>query len=254
LNFSVYFSWGKNMIVVHTFGPAFGQPDASPFVTKVMLLLKFSALPYRTTRGNLFRAPKKKLPVIEDDGRIIADSTFIRFHLERKYGVDFDAGLTAEQKAVAWAVEKMCEEHLYFALVHVRWCEDEGFRRTAQLFDAISAPLRPLIAAVARRKVRNIINAQGFGRHSPEEIAHLAERDIDTLATLLGSKPFLMGERPSAADAAVFPMLAGLRAPAFPSRIRASIERHDNLTGYVTRISESYFKQGSPAAAGASAA
>jgi hypothetical protein len=55
LNFSAcLLQLGKNMIVVHTFGPAFGQPDASPFVTKVMLLLKFSRLPYRTTRGNLF--------------------------------------------------------------------------------------------------------------------------------------------------------------------------------------------------------
>jgi len=32
------------MIVLHTFGPAFGQPDPSPFVMKAMALLKLSGL------------------------------------------------------------------------------------------------------------------------------------------------------------------------------------------------------------------
>ncbi len=34
------------MITLYTFGPHFGLPDESPFVTKTMLLLKFAGLPY----------------------------------------------------------------------------------------------------------------------------------------------------------------------------------------------------------------
>jgi hypothetical protein len=72
------------MITLHTFGPAFGLPDPSPFVTKLDILLKMSGQPYKAEIGGLRRAPKGKLPYIVDDGVTIADSTFIRWHLEKK--------------------------------------------------------------------------------------------------------------------------------------------------------------------------
>lgn len=60
------------MIELHSFGPAFGLPDPSPFCIKAELLLKLSGLPYQRVIGNLQRAPKRKLPVIVDDGATIA--------------------------------------------------------------------------------------------------------------------------------------------------------------------------------------
>src|SRR5438067_6975066 len=101
------------MITLFTFGPAFGLPDPSPFVTKAEVSLKMAGLPYRTDTTGLSRAPKGKLPYIDDDGQRVADSTFIRLHIEKKYGFDFDRGLTAKQGATAWAFEKMVEEQLY---------------------------------------------------------------------------------------------------------------------------------------------
>ena len=68
--------------VLYTFGPAFGLPDPSPFVTKVDVLLKLSGQPYATKIGDVRAAPKGKLPYIVDDGEIVADSTFIRWHME----------------------------------------------------------------------------------------------------------------------------------------------------------------------------
>jgi glutathione S-transferase len=110
-----------------------------------MLLLKFAGLEYSEDRGGYGKAPKGKLPYIEDDGLIVADSTFIRFHIEKKYGFDFDAGLTPEQRAAAWAIEKMCEEHLYLALVAMRWLHDANFAKgPAQFFKAVPSPLRPI--------------------------------------------------------------------------------------------------------------
>ena len=58
---------------------------------------------------------------ITDDGETIADSTFIRWHLEKKYGIDFDRGLGTEQRATAWAFEKMLEDHAYWTVLHARW-------------------------------------------------------------------------------------------------------------------------------------
>ncbi len=116
------------MITLFAFGPAFGLPDPSPFVIKVETLLKMAALPYRVDTGSLGKAPKGKLPYIEDDGERIADSTFIRWHLEKKYQIDFDRGLSPEERAAAWAFEKMAEDNLYWTLVHARWVDDVAQR------------------------------------------------------------------------------------------------------------------------------
>jgi glutathione S-transferase len=74
-------------------------------VTKAEVLLKIPELPYHTSG---FRTtPKGKLPYIDDDGGIVADSTFIRGHLQKKYNIDFDRALSGEQRAITWAFEKM---------------------------------------------------------------------------------------------------------------------------------------------------
>jgi glutathione S-transferase len=106
-----------------------------------MLLSKFAGLEYSENRGGYGKAPKGKLPYINDGGLSVADSTFVRFHIEKKYGFDFDAGLTSEQRAAAWAAEKMCEEHLYFALVATRWLDDANFAKgPAQFFKTVPMP------------------------------------------------------------------------------------------------------------------
>ena len=230
------------MITLYTFGPFFGLPDPSPFVIKAMLLLKLAGLPYREDRGGFRKAPKGKLPYINDDGLIVADSTFIRFHIEKKYGVDFDAGLTLEQKAVAWAIEKMCEEHLYFAWMATRWLDGANFAKgPAQFFKAMPMPLRPVVQSLVRRKVKKMLKLQGFGRHTPAEQDELGIADIDALASLIGNKAFVMGEKPCGADATVFAFVAGFLTPVFDTQIRAAAERHANLTGYRDRILRRYF-------------
>ena len=96
------------MITLHSFGPNMGLPDASPFCIKAEVLLKMSGLPYtKPAFKGMGKAPKGKLPFIDDDGTIVADSTFIRIHLENKHGVDFDKGYDAQARASGWAAEKM---------------------------------------------------------------------------------------------------------------------------------------------------
>jgi glutathione S-transferase len=125
------------------------------FVIKAMLLLKFAGLAYGEDRGSYGKAPKDKLPYINDDGLIVANSTLTRFYIREKYGFDFDAGLMPEQRAAAGAAEKMCEEHLYFALVATRWLDDANFANgPAQFFKTVPMPLRPIAQSlVVARKV-----------------------------------------------------------------------------------------------------
>ena len=49
------------------------------------------------------KAPKGKLPYIEDDGETIADSTVIIEHLKKKYGDTLNEGLPVRAATVAHA-------------------------------------------------------------------------------------------------------------------------------------------------------
>lgn len=130
------------MIKLYTFGPAFGLPDPSPFVTKAEMLLKMADVPYLTDTTGFKRAPKGKLPYIDDDGAIVANSTFIRMHLEKNYGVDFDKGLSPAERGVAWAFEKLCEDHLYWVGLHARWIVDANSSTRARARSSMGCPLR----------------------------------------------------------------------------------------------------------------
>jgi glutathione S-transferase len=230
------------MITLHIFGPNFGLPDPSPFVTKAEMLLKLSGLPYRTDTEGFGKAPKGKLPYIEDDGARIADSTFIRWHLEKKYRIDFERSLTAEQRAIAWAFEKMAEDHLYWALLHSRWVDDANFAKGPMMFfRKIPAPVRPVVVAMVRRQVRKALHAHGMGRHSPAEIAALSAHAIGAIADYLGQKPFFMGGEPTGVDATMFAFAAGALCPMFDTPIRTDAERHDNLKRYVGRVAARFY-------------
>jgi glutathione S-transferase len=230
------------MITLYTFGPYFGLPDPSPFVMKAEVLLKMADLPYRTDTGGFNKAPKGKLPYIADDGAIIADSTLIRFYIKKTYGFDFDAGLSPRERGIAWAVEKMCEDHLYWVGLHARWMVKENFDKgPRRFFDSAPAPLRPLVVAMVRRQVRRNLWGHGMGRHTAAEMEQIAARDINAIADVLADKPYLMGDRPCGADATVFPFMAHALCPLFDTAIRTCAEQRPNLVAYRDRLMKQYF-------------
>jgi glutathione S-transferase len=232
-----------DVITLHGFGPFLGTPDSSPFVIKVMLLLKFAGLPFRTVQGNPLTAPHRLLPTIEDDGVQVADSSLIRRHIENRYHLDFDQALSSEQKAIAWAVERMCEDHLYFAMLDLRWTDSANFNAGlgAHMFGAVPAPVRPLIKALLRRMNAKRLHGHGIGRHARAQIADFAIRDVDALAAILGDKPYLNGDKPCGADAFVFGIITAMLTPQLDSPIRTAMQQHTNLVAYRDRITKQYF-------------
>ncbi|BAQ15943.1 glutathione S-transferase family protein [Methyloceanibacter caenitepidi] len=230
------------MITLYTFGPAFGLPDMSPFVMKAEMLLKLAGLVYGTDTTGFSKAPKGKLPYIDDDGAVVADSTFIRRHIEQKYGIDFDRGLDAEQRAIAWAFERMFEDHVYWAFLHARWVDDENFNRGPRVFfQRLPMPMRLIVPRVARRQMKAQVMGQGIGRHSDAEIVELGTRSLDAAAAFLGEKTYMMGEEPGGLDATAFAFLTHALCPVFETPLRTGAERHDNVKAYVGRMAERYF-------------
>jgi glutathione S-transferase len=230
------------MITLYTFGPAFGTPDPSPFVMKAQMLLKLAKQEYRENTRGFLRAPKGKLPYIDDDGTVVADSTLIRLHLEQKYGVKFDEGLTERERGIAWATEKMLEDHLYWVMVYWRWMNDSNFERgPANFFKRAPAIIRPLVKWKIRGKVRRSLHAHGISRHSEAEMTLMSNRAFESLSQLLGDNTYLMGNRPCGADATAFAFIAGALTPVFESPAHAKARSLPNLIAYRDRMLAEFY-------------
>jgi glutathione S-transferase len=220
----------------------FGLPDTSPFVIKSEVQLKMAGVVYDRASAIPPQAPNGKLPFINDHDEVVSDSTFIRAHVERKYGVDLDERLDARQRAESWAIERLLEDHLYFAMVWFRWIDPENFAKGPAHFadGAPEADRAQLRQGLQARKAAEL-HAQGLGRHAPVQIATLGERSIDALAQLLGDRAYLMGDAPSGVDATAFGMLACVITPFFDTPLRRAAETHPNLIAYVARMMRHYY-------------
>ena len=102
------------MIKLYQFNPAWGLPNPSPFCMKVETYLRMVGLPYEVVNGTMpFKAPKKKLPYIEDGARIVADSGFIIDYLKKTYGDKLDQNLSPVELTTAHMLRRTFEESLY---------------------------------------------------------------------------------------------------------------------------------------------
>lgn len=229
-------------IVLYGCAPAFGLPDPSPFVTKTEVQLQMAGLPYHKVFAIPPEAPRGKLPYIDDAGEVVCDSSFIRAHLERKYRLDLDAGLDARQRAEAWAIERLVEDHLYWAMVWFRWIDAENFAKgPAHFVDRAPEAVRERLREDMQAAKQNELHAHGLGRHGREQIAELGTRSIDALAVLLGDREHLFGDRPHAVDAIGLGVLAAILTPFFDTPLRAAAERHPNLVAWVARMMRLYY-------------
>ncbi|MBO9708849.1 MAG: glutathione S-transferase family protein [Caulobacter sp.] len=235
------------MITLYAAGPAYGLPEGSPYVTKTEIHLKMAGLWYRKEPARPDTSPKGQLPWIDDDGVRVADSTFIRAYIERSYGVDLDAGLSKAERAQAWAIERMVENHLGWASCHFRFFEAENFEKgPAHWFDGAPEEMREGLKAGLLDAVGANLKAVGIARHSPEEILELGSWSLSALSEMLGRKSFMMGHRPTSVDAIVFAMLAQILTPFFDSPLRRRAESFPNLVAYAERMMAGYYPEFAP--------
>lgn len=233
------------MISLYQFPPAFDLPNASPFCMKLELYLRMAGLPYRNRYTlELHKAPKGKLPWIDDDGTAVADSGLIIDYLKRKFGDPLDNDLTALQRAQALAITRLLEEHLYWTVLHDRWITESGWAMTRPaFFGTLPWPLRVIVPIVARRGIRAELQGQGMGRHTLEQIHALGVADVDALAALLGDQMYFLGAKATSVDAVAAAFLANSLMVPLETPIKAAAAGHPNLVAYCQRMAQQYFPE-----------
>lgn len=230
------------MIVLFGGGPAFGLPEVSPYVTKTEVQLKIGRIPFVKELSRPDASPKGQIPFIQDNGRQVADSTFIRAYVERRFGIDLDQGLSSVERAESWAIERMIENHLGWVAGYERFMIEENFRKgPAHWFDGAPDEMREQLIAGLKQQMTTNLRAVGVGRHTPEEITWLGEKSLSSLSILLGDKPYLMGETATAIDATAFGALAQIYSPFFEMPLQRCARECRNLQSYVARLMERFY-------------
>jgi len=229
-------------IVVHQIPGAWGLTSTSPFCLKLEICLKMAGIGHQTvTDATPFKGPKKKLPWIEHNGRIIGDSGFILEYLQSEFGFNLNAGLTVAELAVAHAMRRLMEENLYWVMVHDRWLVEKNWNAFRNIvLGGIPKPARLLLAPVARRGVARQLKGHGIGLHSESEIHSIGIRDITAIADFLDEKTFLMGDTATEIDAIAYGLLANILKAPIESPVKDEGLKRGNLVAFIARVESKY--------------
>lgn len=238
------------MIALYQFARSWDIPNQSQFCVKVETYLRMAKLPYETIPTLPFKAPLGKLPYIEDHGKSarIADSRLILHYLESAYSVTLDAHLDAATKSVAKALQRLIEEHLYWASMYARWrYTEQNWQSTKRaIFGVLPPVVRDIGAFVYYRRIGSQILGHGLGRLTPDRVFDLGGEDLDALASFLGEKPYFLGDRPTALDATAYGFLVNIVAPPVESPLKERAIGHANLVEYCRRMQMEYFPEFPP--------
>jgi glutathione S-transferase len=160
--------------------------SGSPFAWRVMLTLEVKKLPYESkllefSKGDhkapayLKLNPRGKVPTLKDGDFVLSESLAIMSYLDRKYPEPPLFGKTAEETGLIWRDLAECESYFVSAADKV---------------------VRPMFFGKGLDKVEEI-----------QQAAQTLRQELKTMNERLASSHWLVGDKISAADIGVFPLV-----------------------------------------------
>ncbi len=200
------------MIRLFTFPEAFGLRNVSPFCLKVEMALTHLGMPFEIIEmSDPRKAPKGKLPFVEIDGEVIADSEVILCRLDEISQGGLYGDLTGAERAQGFAFTRLADDHLYWLMVASRWLDDKWFPNIRDgFFGFVPGLIRPFAASAAQRQMRRTFDLHGLGRHSHDEQESFARRDLAAISDLVTAENYITASRMTAFDFSVTSLVAGL--------------------------------------------
>ncbi len=230
------------MLTIYRFGPSWGLPCISPFVTKLVTYLRLRGdIPFRLINQDLSRlkidSPRGKLPyAIMPNGGLVPDSSEIIAALQREAGDPLDRLLTPAARAETIAWVRLCDEHLYWsAVVFARWRLEANWQEYRKLV-ARGFSGDETAADQFRLVILAEFEGHGMGRRTPEGVLAAFLADLDAIEARLGNKPFFFGVAPHTVDASIYAILAHIIRPPFQWAGREAVLARQTLVSYCGRL------------------
>ena len=231
------------MIKLYQLKRTWGIPNLCHFCCKTETYLRMTGLDYEVIPTLPLRAPKGKLPYIEDGSVALADSRFIIDYLKETYGDSLDGWLSTRERSIAHALQRTIEEHLYWVTMYSRWqyTRENWETNKAAIFSVLPPVIRDIAAFQTRRQITRQIFGHGTGRHNPEEIFSLGKKDVNALSEWLDDKPYFMGEQSSSLDATAYGFLINTLGCPIESPVKEHALKKDNLVKFCERMSDQFY-------------
>ena len=235
------------MIYLYGSVPGWTVPCLGPMTTKVAYYMTLAGLPFEfkpTDLSQLDRdSPNGKVPFIDDEGTVLADSTQIIDHLRSRYGDTLGMGVTPREAATMLAFNRLIDEHLYWiTVVQPRYCDDGDWHRYLCMIagtENLSPEVQAFGDAWRARVLKGYVNA-GWTRLSSDALYARARADIDALSDQLGERPYFMGDRPRWIDASVLAILRHIIDAPFSFDTKHYGATKSNLVAYMKRMKDRF--------------
>ena len=214
------------------------QFEVSPFCDKVRRICRYKHVPFEVQEVSLLGAGKysaaRKLPVIDDGGIRIEDSTQVLFHLETKHPEPPLLPEDATERALCNILEDWADESLYYYDIALHFSFPENARRRADHLLRHERPLlKKLMGPFVPSLLRKAGEAQGAGRRPRSVILADIERHIASLDRLLAEREFLVNDTLTAADISVFVELDAIKVAELGQEI---IARYPAVDAWMARV------------------
>ncbi len=200
------------MIILH-------QYHMSPFNQKIQRMLNHKGIAFQekywllAERGKVTQfSPSGKLPALEHEGEIICDSTDIAWFLEKTFPARPLIPDKPEARGMVHVLEDWADESLYF--YEMRWrfnTGDDSGRNIERMVENENRFMRWLMARLIPGGLKKILANQGVGRKSLPQLESDTARHIAAVADLLAEGGWLVGDRLTLADLAVYAMFQCFR-------------------------------------------
>jgi glutathione S-transferase len=230
------------MITLYQPPSSWGLPSISPFAVKLETYLRMAKIEYEIRDPNINEAPNGRVPYVKLDGKIEGDSTLIIKKLKARFGESVDSHLTKEQYAQGICMQRLAEDHLYFAVAYLRWLDEGSWPHVYEYFLTLMPPaIGGFIVKQIRKGMLKDIRVQGMGEHSRETIIDFAKEDLTALSLSLGEKPYFLGDKPTSFDASIYGMLIHQLWVPWESPVKQHGLSLKNLPEFCERMKQAYW-------------
>lgn len=232
----------------YKWGDKWGIADASPFCLKIETVLRAANIKYEAPKDclqNHQNSPKGKLPYIEHNGKLIADSNLIIEYLKKHFDINLDDELTEEEKSISLAFRRMIDENLYWVLLYSRLADETGWNIIKNdYYIMIPSDMRSNVADDCRKNVLSDLKSHGMGRHTADEIYSIGDKDFQALSIFLGNNKFFFNkDKPSLLDICCYSIVGNLIYSPLNTKINVIIKKYDNLLNHCHMIHERYYPE-----------
>ncbi len=230
------------MLVLHQFA-------VSPFCDKIRRVLRYKGIPFSIHEWPLTEVPAireknptGKLPFIEWEGEIIADSTDIALEVERRVPQPPLLPADERERALVLALEDWADESLYFYEMCLRFGAEDFARNLPKVVGDTPREVAEMLAPMLQENFRQVTETQGVGRKPKAQLRKDVERLFSTIDRLQAETGYVVGRALSLADIAIVcqaeciaDSTIGQEVLAQLPSLRAYFERVDRAT-YADRV------------------